>query len=129
MPDWVRAAAGLGGVAFVTLLYTRVLKVDNGATVALTFLLVVLLVAATSRFWAAALTSIAALFCFNFFFIPPVGTLTVADPENWVALAAFLAVSLVGSNLSSAIREREHQAVERLRFMEERKEAEIARQR
>jgi two-component system sensor histidine kinase KdpD len=87
MPDWVRAAAGLGGVGLVTLLFTRVIKVDNGATVALTFLLVVLLVAATSRFWAAAMTSCAALFCFNFFFIPPVGTLTVADPENWVALA------------------------------------------
>ena len=110
MPDWVRAAGGLGGVALVTVLFTRVLTVNNGATVALTFLLVVLLVAATSRFWAAALTSLAALVCFNFFFIPPVGTLTVADPENWVALAAFLAVSLVGSNLSSAIRERERAA-------------------
>ena len=129
MPDWLRAAAGLGGVALVTLTFTRVVSVDNGATVALVFLLVVLIVAATSRFWAAALTSLAALFCFNFFFIPPVGTLTVADPENWVALAAFLAVSLVGSNLSSAIRERERIAVERLHLLEERKQAEIARQR
>lgn len=129
MTDGVRAAGGLGGVGLVTVLFTRVLKVDNGATVALTFLLVVLLVAATSRFWAAALTSLAALFCFNFFFIPPVGTLSVADPENWVALAAFLAVSLVGSNLSSAIRERERQAVDRLHLLEERKHAEIARQR
>jgi K+-sensing histidine kinase KdpD len=129
MPDWVRAAGGLGGVGLVTVTFTRVLKVDNGATVALTFLLVVLLVAATSRFWAAAMTSVAALFCFNFFFIPPVGTLRVAEPENWVALAAFLAVSLVGSNLSSAIREREREAVDRLHFLEERKGAEIARQR
>jgi two-component system sensor histidine kinase KdpD len=129
MPDWVRAAAGLGGVAVVTVLFTRVVTVNNGATVALAFLLVVLLVAATSRFWAAALTSLAALVCFNFFFIPPVGTFTVADPENWVALAAFLAVSLVGSNLSSAIRERERAAVDRLHLLEARKHAESARQR
>jgi len=129
MPDWLRAAAGLGGVALVTATFTRVVSVDNGATVALAFLLVVLIVAATSRFWAAALTSLAALICFNFFFIPPIGTLTVADPENWVALAAFLAVSLVGSNLSSAIRERERIAVERLHLLEERKQADIARQR
>jgi len=129
MPDWIRALAGLGGVGLVTVLFTRVFAVSNGATVALTFLLVVLLVAATSRFWAAALTSVAALVCFNFLFIPPVGTLTVADPENWVALAAFLAVSLVGSNLSSAIRERERAAVDRLHLLEERKHAEIARQR
>jgi two-component system sensor histidine kinase KdpD len=129
MSDSIRAAGGLGRVALVTLLFTRVVTVSNGATVALAFLLVVLLVAATSRFWAAALTSIAALVCFNFFFIPPVGTLTVADPENWLALAAFLAVSLVGSNLSSAIRERERAAVDRLHLLEERKHAEIARQR
>jgi two-component system, OmpR family, sensor histidine kinase KdpD len=129
MPDWLRAVIGVGGVALVTLLFTRVINVNNGATVALVFLLVVLLVAATSRFWAAAVTSIAAVFCFNFFFIPPVGTLNVADPENWVALAAFLAVSLVGSNLSSAIRERERAAVDRLHLLEERKHAEIARQR
>jgi two-component system sensor histidine kinase KdpD len=103
--------------------------VDNGATVALTFLLVVLLVAATSRFLAAAITSVGALVCFNFFFIPPVGTFSVADPENWVALAAFLAVSLVGSNLSSAIRERERAALDRLHLVEERKHAELARQR
>ena len=129
MPEWGRAAGGLGGVALVTVVFTRVLAVHNGATVALTFLLVVLVVAATGRFWAAALTSIAALVCFNFFFIPPVGTLSVADPENWVALAAFLAVSLVGSNLSSAIRERERAAVDRLHLLEERKQAELARQR
>jgi len=129
MRDGLRAVIGVGGVALVTLLLTRVIRVDNGATVALVYLLVVLLVAATSRFWAAAVTSIAALLCFNFFFIPPVGTLSVADPENWVALAAFLAVSLVGSNLSSAIRERERAAIDRLHLLEERKNAEIARQR
>jgi two-component system sensor histidine kinase KdpD len=129
MRDYIHAALGLCGVALVTASFTTVLKVDNGATVALTFLLVVLLVAATSRFWAAIVTSVAALVCFNFFFIPPVGTLNVADPENWVALAAFLAVSLVGSNLSSAIRQREREAVDRLRFIEERKDADIARQR
>jgi two-component system sensor histidine kinase KdpD len=129
MKDWVRAVAGLGGVGLVTIVFTRMVTVISGATVALTFLLVVLLVAATSRFWVAALTSVAALLCFNFFFIPPIGTFSVADPENWVALAAFLAVSLVGSNLSAAIRERERQAVDRLRLVEERKQADIARQR
>lgn len=129
MPDWARAAAGVGGVALITMFFTRVVAVNNSATVALTLLLVVLVVAATTRFWAAAVTSIAALLCFNFFFIPPVGTFNVADPENWVALAAFLAVSLVGSNLSSAIRERERAAVDRLHLLEERRHAEIARQR
>ena len=44
------------------------------------------------------------MLCLNFFFLPPVGTFTIADPQNWVALFAFLAVSLVASNLSAVAR-------------------------
>ena len=35
---------------------------------------------------------------FNFFFLPPVGTFTIADPQNWVALFAFLATALTAYN-------------------------------
>ena len=83
-----------------------VLHVSNAATVSTTFLLIVLVVAATSRLWVPAVTSIAAMLAFNYFFLPPVGTLTIADPQNWVALFAFLAVSLVASNLSAVARAR-----------------------
>jgi two-component system sensor histidine kinase KdpD len=41
---------------------------------------------------------------FNFFFFPPFGTLTVADPENWVALLAFMATAIVASQLSARAR-------------------------
>ena len=51
---------------------------------------------------------IAAMLCFNFFFLPPVGTLTIADPQNWVALLAFLATAIVASQLSGRARIREH---------------------
>jgi two-component system sensor histidine kinase KdpD len=112
-PDVVRLAAGLGAVAAVTVVYVRWLHISNAATVSTTFLLVVLVVAATSRFWVAASTSIVAMLCFNFFFLPPVGTLTIADPQNWVALFAFLAVSLVASNLSAVARTRTREAVGR----------------
>jgi len=111
--DVARAAAAIGAVAAVTVVYTRVLHVNNATTVALSFLLVVLLVAATSRLWLAVATSVAAMVCFNFFFLPPVGTLTIADPQNWVALVAFLAVSLVASNLSSVARARAKEALAR----------------
>jgi two-component system sensor histidine kinase KdpD len=50
---------------------------------------------------------------FNFFFLPPVGTFTVIDPQNWVALFTFLAVSLVASRLSSVARDRAALAAER----------------
>jgi two-component system, OmpR family, sensor histidine kinase KdpD len=109
--DTARLAAGVGTVAAVTFIYVRLLQVSNAATVSTTFLLIVLVVAATSRLWIAAATSIVAMICFNFFFLPPVGTLTIADPHNWVALFAFLAVSLVASHLSSVARARTQEAV------------------
>src|SRR4051812_2845521 len=70
------------------------------------FLIVVLFVAATAPLWVAITTSFVSVIAFNFFFLPPVGTLTVADPQNWVALAALLIVSLVASNLSAVARAR-----------------------
>ncbi len=111
--DLPRLGVGFGSVAAVTMIYSRWLDVTNGTIVALTFLLIVLVVAATSKLWIAVSTSLAAMVCFNFFFLPPVGTLTIADPENWVALFAFLAVSLVASNLSSAVRARAQEALDR----------------
>jgi len=113
MRDLVRAMAAIGAVLTVTAVYTRLLGITNATTVALSFLLVVLLAAATSKLWVAAATSIAAVLCFNYFFLPPVGTWTIADPQNWVALIAFLAVSLVASNLSSAVRARAQEALDR----------------
>src|SRR5262245_40783438 len=79
----------------------------------MTFMLVVLVAAATSRLLIAVVASVAAMLCFNFYFLPPVGTLTIADPQNWAALIAFLAVSLVASNLSSVARARAEEATAR----------------
>jgi two-component system sensor histidine kinase KdpD len=85
------------------LLYFKVLHA-NPTTVALTFLLSTLLIAATWGLRYAIFTSIAATFCFNFFFLPPVGTLTIADTQNWIALIAFLATAVIGSHLSERAR-------------------------
>jgi two-component system sensor histidine kinase KdpD len=111
--DARRAIGAFAAVAAVTAAYTRWLDVTNATTVALSFLLIVLVVAATSHLWVAVMTSVVAMVCINFFFLPPVGTLTIADPRNWVALFTFLAVSLVASNLSSVARTRTNEAVAR----------------
>ncbi|MCC7042512.1 MAG: DUF4118 domain-containing protein, partial [Acidobacteria bacterium] len=84
--DLRSAGLAMAGVAGITALYSGWLHVSNATTVALTFLLVVLVTAATSRLLVAVVTSIVAMLCFNFFFLPPVGTWTIADPQNWVAL-------------------------------------------
>ena len=65
-------------------------------TAALAFLLVVLIAATLGALWMAAVVAVAAMLTLNFVFIPPLGTLTVADPQNWVALIVFLVVAGVG---------------------------------
>jgi two-component system sensor histidine kinase KdpD len=110
----IRAALlSLASLAVVTLAYARWLHVTNATTVALTFLLVVLVTAATSRLRVAVVTSIASMLCFNRFFLPPVGTWAIADPQNWVALFVFLAVSLIASRLSHVARARTNEAIGR----------------
>lgn len=109
----VHLAAALLAVAAVTLALRHWSGSTNAAIVSTTYLMVVLVVAATSRLGVAVATSIAAMLCLNFFFLPPIGTFTIVDPQNWIALVAFLAVSLVASNLSAVARARAEEAVGR----------------
>ena len=111
--DAIRLALAVLSIAAITFVYVRWLHVSNPTTVSMTFLVVVLVTAATARLWVAVVTSLIAVVAFNFFFLPPVRTLTIADPHNWVALFAFLAVSLVASNLSAVARARTQEALGR----------------
>jgi len=111
--DGRKLVVGVVGIVGLTLFFHQWPQVANAATVALSFLVVVLLVAATARLWVAVTTSFVAMLSFNFFFLPPVGTLTISDPQNWIALMAFLAVALVASNLSAVARTRTQEALMR----------------
>jgi two-component system sensor histidine kinase KdpD len=73
-------------------------------------LLVVLFVATRLGSRPAVLASIAGVFCFNLFFLPPVGTLSIADPENWIALAAFLITAVTVGELSARVKRRAQEA-------------------
>ena len=111
--------AALGAIALLTAACVQ-FGVTNATVVALVFLLTILLVATVSVRWVAVAASLLAFGCFNFFFLPPVRTWHVAGAQNWIALFALLAVSLIASHLSV-------QARERLQLLEERKEAEAIR--
>jgi two-component system sensor histidine kinase KdpD len=82
-------------------------------TVSLAFLLIVVGTATIGRLRVAIVVSIVAMLTLNFFFLPPVGTFTIADPQNWVALFAFLAVAMIASNLSAAAQDRTREAIAR----------------
>jgi len=90
----------------------------NHTTVALMFLVAVLLVSAYWGLRYALVLAVGATAAFNFFFLPPVGTFTIADPQNWVALFAFLVTALVASNLAETARSEAEGAKQRRREVE-----------
>jgi two-component system sensor histidine kinase KdpD len=98
------------GVGLATVLLKPFGARVNATTVALSFLLFVLFVATLWGSRPALLASVLAVLCFNFFFLPPVGTFTIADPDNWIALLAFLVVAMTAGQLSARARRRAEEA-------------------
>ncbi|MEO7986167.1 MAG: DUF4118 domain-containing protein [Gemmatimonadales bacterium] len=89
----------VGALAAVTLLLLAFRVRLDKSHVALLYLLVVL--AGTlggDRRLGLTLAALAFLL-FNFFFLPPYGTLAVADPLDWLVLVTFLAVSTVAAQM------------------------------
>src|SRR5947208_323917 len=111
--NWLGYSVSLCGVAIVTVLYKAMITGVNATTVALSFLLVVLAVASMYGLGPAIVGSVLGMLCFNFFFLPPFGTLTIYDAQNWVALFAFLVTAVTASQLSSAARARANEADKR----------------
>src|SRR6202007_699120 len=105
-------AVSLAAVAGISFCYRHILHV-NQTTVALSFLLAILAVSAVWGMAVSVAMSLVAVATFNYFFLPPIGTLTIADPQNWVALIAFLIVSVIASNLSNAAQTRTREAIAR----------------
>src|SRR5258708_37164496 len=100
----MRSLLALLIVAGITVFFRDALPRVNQTTVALSFLLAILAVSAVWGMAVSVLMSVAAILAFNYYFLPPVGAFTVADPQNWVALLAFLVTSITGSRLSSRLR-------------------------
>lgn len=73
------------GLTFIAYHFVAV----NSTTAALTFLLAVLAVATWWGLRDAVVASISGWLCFNYFFLDPVGTFTIAHPQDWVAFFAF----------------------------------------
>jgi two-component system sensor histidine kinase KdpD len=78
----------------------------NALVSGFTYLLIVLVIAARWGLLESSVTSLAAVICLNFFFLPPILTFTIADPQNWVALFVFMATGITASQLSAKARHR-----------------------
>ncbi len=112
----LRILLSLMGLAVLTFL-AHIFSV-NATTTGFAYLLLVLIVASTWGFVEASVLSIAATLTFNFFFFPPLGTLNIAEAQNWVALFTFLTTSLIASRLSTMAKRRALDAVERQQHIE-----------
>jgi two-component system, OmpR family, sensor histidine kinase KdpD len=93
-------AAALAAVLVITYFYVHTHRF-NATTVAFTYLLAILGVSTVWGLGISVFMSLVATLTYNYFFLPPVGTFTIADPQNWVAL---LATSVLASDLSTRAR-------------------------
>jgi two-component system, OmpR family, sensor histidine kinase KdpD len=104
--------ATVAAVSAIVFAYHFIIQV-NPTTAALTFLIGVLIVSATWGLRPAIFMAVLATLAFNYYFLPPIGTLTIADPQNWVALFAFLVTAIVASKLAERARREAQSANER----------------
>ncbi len=108
--SWTGYVTAFAGVAAVTAVLKLFAGHANTTTVALALLLVVMFVAIRRGARPAVAASLFGVLCFNYFFLPPFGTLTVAAPDNWVALAAFLVTAITVGQLSARAERRTEEA-------------------
>lgn len=92
---YVAAALGVGH------LLHRGLALNN---MALVFLTAVLASAVTGGLAPSLYASVVSVLAFNYFFLPPLYTFTISDPENIVALFVFAVVAVIASNLTARVR-------------------------
>jgi len=85
----------------------------NSTTVALALLLTILFLATAFGSRYALVASLIAVLCFNFFFLPPLYTFTIADPQNWVSFGAFVITAIVAGQLSTYARRRAEESERR----------------
>jgi two-component system sensor histidine kinase KdpD len=90
----------------------------NASTVGFLYLIAVLLISLWGGLAVGTVSSVVATLCYNFFFFTPLYTLTIAEPANWFALAAFLISSVTVSRLVVAAREQAATAEQRRKELE-----------
>jgi K+-sensing histidine kinase KdpD len=124
-PAWLGLLATLGAVVAGTLLVYPLKSVAPVVSLGVVYLPAILLI---SIFWGlrlGLLASVASAVAFNYFQLPPLHRLTIADEENWIALLAFVIVAAISSTVAGLARAQALEA-ERRREQADRALAELA---
>ncbi len=112
---WLGIVATLAAVALGTLLVYPLKSVAPVVSLGVVYLPAILLISTVWGLRLGLLASIASAAAFNFFQIPPLHRFTIADEENWVALAAFVIAAIVSSTVAGLARARAVEAERRPR--------------
>jgi two-component system sensor histidine kinase KdpD len=114
-PKRVGAVVAVALVALCTLVIYPLKQAAPVVSLGVVYMLAVVVVSVTWGIWLGVAASLGSALAFNFFHLPPVGRLTIANSENWVALIAFLVVALLASSVAEVTRARSREAYERRR--------------
>src|SRR6478736_4422323 len=101
---WLGFATGVAGIAMVTVIIELLQSFVPVLTLGVLYVFAVLPVAVIWGSVASVAVAVASMLTFNFFFLPPLYTFTLADPSNWFSLAVFLVTAVVVSELASRSR-------------------------
>jgi len=102
--QWAPYGVSAALVGAAVLLGMALREVLQAASISLAFLTAVLAAAAAFGLWPSLFACLLSVLAYNFFFLPPLYTFTIADPENVVTLVFFLITAVVASNLAAAVR-------------------------
>lgn len=108
----------VGAVAVATLFGLALDEFTHLPNISLLFLLAVLGAASAAGFTAALMAAVVSALAYNFFFIAPVETFTIASPHEVFALAVFIVAALIAGSLASRIREQAQAARHRAADMQ-----------
>uniref|UniRef100_UPI0028A6D111 sensor histidine kinase KdpD n=1 Tax=Novosphingobium sp. TaxID=1874826 RepID=UPI0028A6D111 len=99
--DYVWSAMTVSAMTVVGRLLIEAIDLGN---IALLYLIPVMFAAATFGLRAGLFAGLTASLAYNFFFLPPTGTLTVSNPENVISILVLLGVAVVMSQLAARVR-------------------------
>ena len=112
--NFLFAAVAVTGALAVGKVLTTLTPIPN---LSMVFLLAVLVTAMNVGMWPAIFASILSFLVYNFFFIPPIYTFTIAEPYELLALVIFLVVAVISSAMAGRVREQARIAAARMRAM------------
>jgi K+-sensing histidine kinase KdpD len=118
-PSLVRSLASVAALALVTAVIELLKGHVPVLSLAILYLLAIIPVAVAWGIVYAVGVAIGSMLAFNFFFLPPLYTLTIQDDRNWFALLVFLVTAVVVSELASRSRRRAEEAEAALEALRE----------